>query len=259
MNTVSCRIMGGLGNYLFQIATTFAISKRDNKKMIIDTSDNMVPHKPYKNYTDNIFRNIEFTTDYKGFTRVNENGFNYSDIPYVEGNTKLFGYFQSEKYFKNYRKEILDLFSMDENTKNYNKENYSTLLEGDTCSIHVRRGDYVRLSHYHYLQNIDYYKSAYEYIGKEKKYLIFSDDIEWCKKNLNFIENSHFIEGNTDYQDLYLMSLCKNNITCNSTFSWWGAWLNNNDNIVTIPSRWFGPQNSHLPTEDLYCDGWIKL
>jgi 5'(3')-deoxyribonucleotidase len=95
---------------------------------------------------------------------------------------------------------------------------------------------------------------------KNSIFLIFSDDIEWCKENFpNISDKFIFIEGNKDYEDLYIMSKCKNNIISNSTFSWWGAWLNQNENKkVVAPLKWFGSSINHN-TKDLYCDGWIKI
>ena len=116
------------------------------------------------------------------------------------------------------------------------------------------------LTNFHPQQSLDYYKQAIETVGPDKTFVIFSDDIEWCKQNLDFIGSKFFISGNKDYEDMYLMSLCNNNIITNSTFSWWGAWLNKNENkIVISPKIWFGKNNSHLDTSDLYCDKWIKL
>jgi hypothetical protein len=90
--------------------------------------------------------------------------------------------------------------------------------------------------------------------------LIFSDDINWCIENFDFIKNKTFISGNSDFFDLYLMSMCNNNIIANSTFSWWAAWLNiNKDKKVICPKIWFGINYSHFDTSDIYCIDWIKL
>jgi hypothetical protein len=173
---------------------------------------------------------------------------------------KLNGYFQSEKYFVDVREDILNLFEIDEDTKSYLSNKYSNLLSGNTCSIHIRRGDYLNLPNFHPTQDISYYMDGCNIIGNEANYLIFSDDIEWCYKNFNFIKNRTFISGNTDYQDLYLMSMCNNNIIANSTFSWWGAWLNKNKNkIVVSPKKWFGSENNQYNTDDLYCEGWLII
>jgi hypothetical protein len=260
MDTVSTKLMGGLGNYMFQIATAFALSLRDNKKFICETYDTQVPQKPVQHYNNNLLRKIEFTQEYIPHTPHGESSFAFSEIPNIQGNIRLYGYFQSEKYFQKYRSEILDLFDTDEETKDKINQKYSSVLAKNPTSLHVRRGDYVWLSDYHYNQGVDYYKSATDIIGQEKLYLIFSDDIQWCKENLDFIENKILITDNTDYEDLYLMSLCENNIIANSSFSWWAAWLNKNENKKVIsPKNWFGKSNSHLDTKDLYCDKWYVI
>ena len=259
-NFVTIKLKGGLGNYLFQIATSYSYSKQTDKKIIFDINDIFSPHKSYKFYLNNIFRKIEFTTINDYYITIPEKTFSFERIPFIEGNVKLDGYFQSEKYFLNIKKDILNLFEIDDDTKFYLTNKYSQVLSGNTCSLHVRRGDYLNLPNFHPTQDLSYYIDSCNIIGKDVNYLIFSDDIEWCHKNFNFIRNKTFISGNTDYQDLYLMSMCDNNIIANSTFSWWGAWLNRNVNKkVIIPSKWFGVSNSHFNTNDLYCDKWIKL
>jgi len=260
MNFVSTKLMGGLGNYLFQIATAYCLCLRDNKELLCDVSDSIVPHKPYVYYLSNIFRKINFINGFSNFTPLGENGFSYSQLPKIDGNVKLYGYFQSEKYFMDYRNEILELFKIDDETNQKITDKYNELLTLNTCSIHVRRGDYLGLQNYHPIQTIEYYQNAIKIIGEENHFVIFSDDIKWCEENFNFLKNKTFISGNTDYEDLYLMSMCKHNIIANSTFSWWGGWLNCNiDKKVIIPFKWFGISNSHLNTNDLYCNKWIKL
>jgi len=260
MGIVSTRLMGGLGNYMFQISAAYSISKGDDKELICDYSDHMVPHKPFSEYTNNIFRKINFSNGIGQHTPIGESGFNYREIPHIDGNVRLNGYYQSEKYFKHIREEILQLFDLPSEVKEDIQERYKGVLKQDTCSLHVRRGDYLGLTNFHPQQSLDYYKQAIETVGPDKTFVIFSDDIEWCKQNLGFISSKFFISGNKDYEDMYLMSLCRNNIITNSTFSWWGAWLNKNeDKIVISPKIWFGKNNSHLDTSDLYCDKWIKL
>ena len=260
MEIVSTKLMGGLGNRLFQIAAAYSVSLRDKKEMICDITDTQSPHKPYTIYIDNIFRNIKFLDNFVNLKHIGEGGFHYTLIPNLDGNVKLIGHFQSEKYFINHRTELLELFEIDNETNTRLLKKYENIINDDTCSIHVRRGDYLGLPNHHPTQPIEYYTDAIKLIGEDKHYVIFSDDIKWCKENFSFLNNKTFISGNQDYEDLYLMSMCKNNIIANSTFSWWGAWLNNNENKqVIIPSKWFGISNSHLNTNDLYCDKWIKI
>jgi hypothetical protein len=105
---------------------------------------------------------------------------------------------------------------------------------------------------------MDYYRNAIAEFSDDTRFLVFSDDIQWCKENFKG-DNFHFIEGEKDYVDLYLMSLCNNNIIANSSFSWWGAWLNNTPNKKVIaPKQWFG-KAKQLNTKDLIPETWIIL
>lgn len=258
-NNVSSHLQGGLGNYLFQIAAAYGISKRDNKELIIDISDISIVHSPLELYYNNILRKISFNNvnEFNFVHNSHHSPITYIDIPVITGNIKLDGYYQNERYFNKYRDDILELFKIDDNTKNYLSKKYSTISFENTCSIHVRRGNYVERQHFHPLQSIEYYKQSISIIGENTLFLIFSDDIEWCQSNLDFIENKIFISGNLDYQDLYLMSMCNHNIIANSSFSWWGAWLNTHTNKKVIyPSFWFnnGPDSSQIGGEN-----WIKI
>jgi hypothetical protein len=268
MNEVSIRLQGGLGNYMFQIACAHAYGLKHNKKTVLSTDDSMIVHKHITNYKENILKNVELipSWNHTNFKMYNEIDFSYNEIPNIGGSVYLNGYFQSEKYFIEYKEEIKNLFSFPVNIFDdvfetvFDKYKIN-LSEDNTCSIHVRRGDYLKLPDHHPTQNMNYYMKAIKQMSKDTKFLIFSDDISWCKENFPDIpEKFIFIEGGQDFEDLLMMSLCKNNITCNSTFSWWAAWLNNNpDKIVIAPSVWFGSAYSDYDISDLYCDGWIKI
>jgi len=241
----------GLGNLLFTLAAGYSTSKTYGREMYSTRPNG------YDEYKDNILRNIKITNKIPKSVYIEES-FNYNEIPNVEA---IDGYFQSEKYFVNHRNDILNLFEMSFDIKEYISKKYKKILEGDTCSIHVRRGDYLKKSEYHPLQDLSYYEKAISSVSKNNngvKFIVFSDDISWCKevfKNYNFT----FIEGERDYIDLYLMSLCKHNIIANSSFSWWSAWLNRNENKTVIaPKRWFGT-STNLDTKDLIPDTWRVL
>jgi hypothetical protein len=271
MEEVTIKLAGGLGNYMFQIACAHAYALKNNKKPIFTIDDSIVIHKHLNAYKENILSNVVFLNnkDTKGFNIFNENGFHYNEIPNIEGNVYLNGYFQSEKYFKEYEKEIRDLFSYpkelpldyedSENSLSYKYKILNTF--NNTCSIHVRRGDYLNSPNHHPTQNMNYYMKAIRQMPKDTVFFIFSDDIAWCKANFpDLPEKFKFVEGNTDYEDLRIMTCCKHNIICNSTFSWWAAWLNKNpDKKVIIPATWFGPAYANYNTDDLYCENWIKI
>ena len=144
---VSSHLQGGLGNYLFQISAAYAVSIRDNKELKIDVSDIAIVHSPLELYSNNIFRNISFGNidNFEQIHQSNHIPISYINIPVVKGNLKLDGYYQNEKYFKEYRDDVLKLFEIDDSTKNYIIEKYSDIQFKNTCSIHVRRGKEISL------------------------------------------------------------------------------------------------------------------
>jgi hypothetical protein len=256
---VSSYLMGGLGNYLFQIAAGYSKSLDLGEKFIINPNNIQVVHKPIDIYMDNILKNLIFDNNFVTSQIYNEPHFHYSPIPDFMLPTYLHGYFQSEKYFKHNRNKILEFFTCDD-VINKIHEKYKNNLSNGSCSIHVRRGDYLNLPDHHPTQDMEYYKKAISIVGSDKTFFIFSDDIRWCKENFNFLDNVIYCENNEDYEDLYLMSLCDDNIIANSSFSWWGAWLNKNESKKVIsPKKWFGPSKSNFITNDIYCEKWVVL
>lgn len=259
MNVVSCNIFGGLGNTLFQIATGYSIAIDENSNFIVDKTSHYNGHRSFNVYENTIFRKIKFSDTPINYEIYNVAVFHYQQIPKFLKNIKISGFFQSEKYFKHNKEKILHLYEPDENTINTIAINYNKLLENKTCSLHVRRGDYLHLKDFHPVLPIEYYKKAYEIVGSDYTYLIFSDDIQYCESQFEFIKNKIYIKDLEDYQQLYLMSLCDCNIIANSTFSWWGAWMNKNKKIVVSPKNWFGKSLQSYIIEDLYPDNWIKI
>jgi hypothetical protein len=169
------------------------------------------------------------------------------------------GFFQSEKYFAHHRKLVIDFFDFSFINKKYIDENYTYITDKKCTSIHIRRGDYLKFPNHHPTQTIDYYYDSIEILKNNTDlFVIFSDDIQWCKENLK-LENILYIEDEKDYIELYLMSLCDNNIISNSSFSWWGAWLNENPRKKVIgPLKWFGDAIQHK-TGDILPENWIKI
>ncbi len=232
--------MGRLGNQLFQIASTIGIAKRNNDSYGF-------PAWEYSSYFKNKI------PVYHEFPKnvYNERGFHYSEIN--GNNIDLVGYFQSHRYFSNCETDI----------RNYFKFNDDVLESEDLseyCSIHVRRTDYLKFPDYHPFPGMDYYNRSIEYMRSLgfSKFIIFSDDIDWCKQN--FIGDFRYSENNTNIRDLALMTKCRGYIIANSSFSWWGAWLNTDSNkIVISPKSWFGKAKKDTITNDLYCNNWIKF
>jgi len=262
---ITCRLLGpgtpggthnfGLGNQLFQVANIISLAIDYNYKAIFpDMQSDM-----FGGYTDNIFSNVDISGDKSFVTSTySEPTFGYNKIECIP-NMELHGYFQSEKYFVHNRDAILDYYSIPHHIYDYIYKKYNTLINStNSVSVHVRRGDYVALKHKHILlSETDYYDKSLA-LFPEHTFYIFSDDIEWCMGNFNG-DNVVFINMEDDIIDLYLMSLCKHNIIANSSFSWWGAWVNGNiDKTVVAPSKWFG-DSINLDYKDIIPNEWVKI
>ncbi len=175
------------------------------------------------------------------------------------------GYFNNEKYFTDITNIIHeDLKLKKRYQEKIPKELVTKILQSASISLHVRRGDYIhnkKINKFHGTCSITYYKKSIEIIKQKinnPHFFVFSDDIEWCKENLELSIETTFMSNLKNYQDLYLMSLCKHNIIANSTFSWWGAWLNSSPNkIVIAPKKWFN--NKKIDIRDLIPKKWIKI
>ncbi len=206
--------VGRLGNFMFQTAAALAYSKRYADLFTVPSvSANpkiwpvYFPHLRNKSYNPNRPQII-----------LKEEGFPYQDLQYEEHwrkcNILLNGYWQSEKYFKDYKEDILYAFGF----------NWS--LEKGVVGIHVRRGDYLQFSDKHPPVTLQYLNEAIE-MFPGKRFRFFSDDIKWCKENFQG-DQLEFSEGNSELADLQEMFCCEHNIISNSSFSWWAAWLNQN-------------------------------
>ena len=245
-------LAGGLGNMMFQIAASHGLSKKHNLEVVSDLNHVGTLHGHPSTYKDNLFRNLKIlSSPLNTFKNIKCEPIDFSHQPNLQippgENIKLSGDLQSYKYFDHCKDEVIKMFK---NPNYKEKKGY--------VSMHVRRGDYVNLSEYHYNLNIDYYKNAIDYF-KGYKFLVFSDDIEWCKENFKG-KDFTFIQNNNDFEDLYQMSECEHNVIANSTFSWWGAYLNPNKNkIVVYPNKWFGSKYSDWTTIDLFPDNWVCL
>ena len=254
------KIQGGLGNQMFQYAYGKHLATKYNKKLYCDI--NFYQYQSLRNFSLQDFENIDLDTSVDKI-KVNfpiykiDDDFNYKEIS--EPNNcgyYLDGYWQSEKYFKESESVIRKQFKPNKNL--FEKILETPGLDTKTVSMHIRRTDYITSNGYHPVQSLDYYQNAIDLIGDYDTLYIFSDDINWCKENLKF-NNMIFREGNSDIEDLFLMSMCANNIIANSTFSWWAAWLNEHpDKKVISPSKWLGEQ-TNLNTNDIIPLDWIKI
>lgn len=287
-------IIGGLGNQMFQYALGRTLSLARGVPLKLDTTDfsGYELHQGFQlarvfsvpaeeaTYNDvaamlgwrryQILRRIMGRPGLlivRGKRLIVEPCLDYWDgIHQVPAYCYLSGYWQSERYFQEYRQEIRSDFTFRKPLSGQNQE-WSRRIRGViSVSLHIRRGDYVRnpeTNAVHGLCSIDYYQSAARHIAdlvEAPEFFVFSDDISWARENLNLDFPCHYIcenEGGDSYIDMQLMSLCRHYIIANSSFSWWGAWLNpRDDKIVVAPHKWF----SRKPRpRDLLPDRWVIL
>lgn len=268
---VTCKLMGGLCNQLFQIAATHALALRNNDISVFDLNNCYTPNQGYTSikYKDSIFskiNNVDLGSDfinrmmYDELNKIyNEPNFSYTNIDYIEGMC-LVGYFQSEKYFIDFKEEIINLFTISDEDKIKIKKFFSwyRLLDKPITSVHIRRGDYLKHPNFHPVCSVEYFNKAIKEIG-DSYFVFVSDDMNWVKKTFNGNNNYVYSEFNDEILDLTLMVLCDNNIISNSSFSWWGAYLNpNTDKKIIAPKKWFGIEGPK-DTQDLIPSNWITI
>ena len=261
---ISATLKCGLGNMMFIISASSALAWDNNDSAVYNFDDyTTIPHRPPQDYRETIFRKLKLSDKTKKFPEYLYHDAPYKQIPYSNP-LRIHGYFQSEKYFKNYSNRIKSMFESTSDIKNTIANKYQDILKGKTVSMQVRRGDYLALPDEHPVLKKEYYYRALELMPPINHILIFSDDVGWCKENLNFSINSTIIEED-DILSMYLMAECDHNIIANSTFSWWGAWLNsNNEKTVVTPEEWYGPAITNEGGDKKKCDdllpiSWIKL
>lgn len=257
---ISCSLQGGLGNQMFQIAATVALSLKNNDTYGINLDICYTPNQGNlaNKYSNSIFKKINKSNNYSFTNFYQEPKFSYTEIPY-QTNLLLRGYFQSEKYFVDYKEQIKNLFHFSEENKQTIEQYFEDKIKNDKpiTSVHIRRGDYLLFSDVHLVCTLEYYNKAIKFIG-ESNFVFISDDIQWVKENFKS-ENYYFPEFNDEILDLTLMTMCDNNIISNSSFSWWGAYLNEfKEKKVICPYKWFSNRGP-LDTQDVLPNDWIKL
>lgn len=237
---------------IFNVYESFA-DKRDVNKLSNERYDILT--RAIRRYINPKYRNNR-VTHYK--QEISKSMYNKQVFDL--DNVYLDGYWQSEKYFQHIREEILNDFFFKNRADINNKKYIDIINETNSVSLHIRRGDYISNPLLKDITTTNYYLEAIDYINnfiKKPVFFIFSDDIDWCKENFK-IKDGHLIninKGDMSYNDMRLMSLCKHNIIANSTFSWWGAWLNRNKNkIVIAPEIWFS--KTDMNSEDIIPKKW---
>jgi hypothetical protein len=283
-DTISCYLMGGLGNQLFQIFTTISYGIRNNRQIVFPYTDVLTVGITRPTYWES------FLQSFKKFTTYNNNyGLSNNDIitfhcyrePFhhhqsipitTDKKILLYGYFQSYKYFDNDKQKIFSLMEL-EKQQDKIKKDYSHYLDNnyDTISMHFRLGDYKEKQDYHPILPYDYYENAifnillYRKYTKPYRVLYFCEQednetvnkiIERLKNKYDTIEFVKVDDNIDDWKQLLIMSCCNNNIIANSSFSWWGGYFNqNSDKFVCYPNLWFG-HRANNNVKDMFPVTW---
>jgi len=280
---IIAKIKGGLGNQLFQYAVGRAVALHHKVPLKLDITifETYELHNGYRldefaiqsdiaseNEIINLKgrNNVLFYALRKGGLVKRKSYFKEKRSSYFDKNVfennfiYLDGYWQNELYFSDIRelllRELSPISLMNESGCVY----LERINNSNSVSLHVRRGDYLKLKNIGVL-DVDYYMKAVQYMRKnieKPTFYIFSDDLEWCKKHLGFLDGCIYVDRTqNEIDDLKLMSFCQHNIIANSSFSWWGAWLNQNPKkIVVAPEGWLlnDPGSSNVILSD-----WVKF
>ena len=291
------KLQGGLGNQMFQYAIGRKLSILNKTELKLDLNFLLDrtprPNFTYRDYNLNIFNlKVEFATQeqIKPFVNYPDNKIKIKiytylflvknnkyinekqptcepDIFKLTGNIYLDGYWQTEKYFSDIKNILYNDFTIKIPQDKKNQEIAEIIKNSNSVSIHIRRGDYIenkQTYNVHGVCDLDYYNNCINLLLKQienPRFFIFSDDHQWATENLKLDYPITFVDhndGSKNYEDLRLMSQCKHNIIANSSFSWWGAWLNSNpEKIIIAPQKWFSVTTRNI--KDLIPDSWIKL
>jgi hypothetical protein len=251
---------GQLGNQMFQYAATKGIAANLGYDMCIPDHDDV-----FNDGLGNLLH-IELDKPFtinstRGMIRgkvIQEEGFHFDDnlFNHCPDNVSLYGFFQSEKYFKHIEDTIRKEFTFNSKIQSECKSIVEEVFDQSPIALHVRRGDFLINSGNHHNLSLEWYEEALSKFDPDREVVLFTDDPFWaCSQDLFKPDRFLLSEGNSSYHDLYLMTQCSDFIIANSTFSWWGAWLANTGRVIA-PSKWFGPNNAHLNTKDLYPSNW---
>jgi len=274
--------MGGLGNQLFQIFATISHSIKTKNPFKFLNKKTLGGNGCTLRYTfwESFLVNLKpfLIDELPELNVIRENGFEFNDLSIYEShreNILIYGYFQSYKYFHDYYENICKIINLEKmkdtvliKTCNV-KEDFINIV-----SIHFRIGDYKNIQDFHPIMTYDYYFRALTHIKNNYQcenltILYFCENTDYndvhekIQKLEKEFETFKFIRGNNtleDWEQLLLMSCCHHNVIANSSFSWWAAYFNSNeDKIVCYPSIWFGPQGGNLNTKDLCPTEWVKI
>jgi hypothetical protein len=262
---------GRFGNQLFQFASLLGIADKIGCRAVIPNSNkrsftqNTMDGKSFQSKfeLDECFKinDYYFSDDIRVNKMKSESHFHFDDSLFnIEDFTNIDGYFQSDKYFKHFENDILNILTFRDDIL----ENAKSLLpksDKELVSLHVRRGDYTTPNPYHPVVSDVYLQKSIEYFSNDKyQFVVFSDDLDWCKDKWGNDDRFSFFTSDSHFVDFCAMTLCHHHIISNSSFSWWSSYLSKNENKkVLAPQKWFGSGYANYITSDLYREDMIII
>lgn len=250
---------GRLGNQMFQFASLKGIAKKHNYNYIIPENG----HDLFQCFAMSSLDKANIGCNKFEYS-LQERYFDFDEDLYkiCPDNIDLLGYFQSEKYFKFIRQEILTDFTFHKNISDNVAQKINTINSKNIISLHIRRGDYIKHPIHGDCCDLDYYKKALSFFDSSLPVVIVTDDQEWVKKQKIFQNNRFYLFKNDDenlsrFYDLCIMSVCSFHIIANSSFSWWGSWLSQSLRTIA-PKKWFN-LSPHRCWHNIYCEDWILV
>lgn len=262
---ITTTIQGGLGNQLFIIFAALGTAQKQSKRFLITKQESTPPRGTYWNELLSSFPLVQ-KIDEEIEVEFKEKSHNFfQEIPNPDKNMIISGFFQSSKYFNHISSEVRNLISLRKLDEILVDKKIKNLREkwGDKrlIFVHVRRGDYLQLSHYHLNLPLEYYRQAFTYFEPEDTvFIFFSEDLEYCKENFKDLKYTDFV-SDKDYKELIIMSRLDGGVMANSSFSWWAAWLGDSEKTkkIVCPTRWFASGGDEIEQTDRLEDHWIKI
>lgn len=282
---VTVFLMGGLGNQLFQLFACISYGIRTSRRIILPYAEALTTGTIRQTYWDNLFKTIKHMTTYNNaqytvdalsmFPSFHEDGYRFAEIASFDvPKVQIYGYFQSPKYFQGHYETICTLMNLPaqiERVHNYHSKYFAENVH--TIGMHFRIGDYKHIQDYHPIMPVQYYVSALNHLllrrnGTECNVLYFCEEKDLDTVSSMIAQIKYLVYGVTfvradstvsDWEQMLLMANCNDNIIANSTFSWWGAYLNQTHNkLVCYPNTWFGPSSKNDVT-DLFPPEWQRI
>ena len=256
--------LGQLGNQMFQYAATLGVARHAGVAFTIPNHDELIVDALGNRLRIELFDCFDLNPDNIGLIGTDnvlaEKGFEFDSniLSNRQSDYTLYGFFQTEKYFKHCAEEVRSQFTFKKQIVNECKEIVEDCFE-EPIALHIRRGDFLINSANHYNQSLDYYEAALSKFDVKRQVVIFSDDPKWCMEQELFEGNRFLVsEATGPYHDLYLMTQCSDFIIANSTFSWWGAWLADSEQIIA-PIKWFANATADKSVKDMAFGNWMWL